>query len=77
MVTLWGLRLALHIGLRNWGKSEDSAMPNGAGRTVRVGGGSFSKYFTARDIDVVIGVPILAAQSFGFRISRRWICSAR
>lgn len=23
LVTLWGLRLALHIGLRNWGKPED------------------------------------------------------
>src|SRR5574339_1309669 len=23
MTTLWGLRLALHIGIRNWGKPED------------------------------------------------------
>src|SRR5690349_15608332 len=23
LVTVWGLRLALHIGMRNWGKPED------------------------------------------------------
>lgn len=23
LVTLWGLRLTLHIGFRNWGKPED------------------------------------------------------
>ena len=24
LVTIWGLRLAIHIGLRNWAKPEDS-----------------------------------------------------
>lgn len=68
MVALWGLRLALHIGLRNWGKPEDFRYAkwreeNGASWWWI----SFFKVFLLQGfLMLIISVPILAAQSFGF-----------
>lgn len=68
LVTLWGLRLAIHIGLRNWGKPEDFRYAkwreeNGA----RWWWISFFKVFLLQGLLMwVIGVPIVAAQASGF-----------
>lgn len=68
MVTLWGLRLALHIGLRNWGKPEDFRYAkwreeNGANWWwVSL----FKVFFLQGILMWLISAPILAAQSFGF-----------
>lgn len=70
MVTLWGLRLALHIGLRNWGKPEDFRYAkwreeNGP----RWWWVSFFKVFLLQGILMwIISAPILAAQSFGYPV---------
>jgi len=53
LVTIWGLRLALHIGIRNWGKPEDFRYAkwreqNGA----RWWWFSFFQVFLAGDFDV-------------------------
>ncbi len=68
LVTLWGLRLAFHIGIRNWGKPEDFRYAtwreeNGA----RWWWVSFFKVFLLQGLLMwVISVPIVAAQSLGF-----------
>lgn len=68
LVTLWGLRLALHIGFRNRGKPEDFRYAtwreeNGA----RWWWVSFFKVFLLQGFLMwIISVPILAAQSSGF-----------
>jgi len=68
MVTLWGLRLALHIGIRNWGKPEDFRYAkwreeNGA----RWWWISFFKVFLLQGLLMwIISAPILAAQTSGF-----------
>lgn len=68
LVTLWGLRLALHIGFRNWGKPEDFRYAkwreeNGA----RWWWASFFNVFLLQGLLMwIISAPILAAQSSGF-----------
>lgn len=70
MVTLWGLRLALHIGLRNWGKPEDFRYAKW-----REENGmnwwwiSFFKVFLLQGLLMwIISAPVLAAQSFGYPV---------
>lgn len=68
LVTLWGLRLALHIGIRNGGKPEDFRYAkwreeNGA----RWWWISFFKVFLLQGVLMwIISTPIIAAQSSGF-----------
>jgi steroid 5-alpha reductase family enzyme len=68
MATLWGLRLALHIGWRNWGKPEDFRYAkwreeNGA----RWWWVSFFKVFLLQGILMwVISAPLIAVQTSGF-----------
>jgi steroid 5-alpha reductase family enzyme len=64
LVTLWGLRLSLHILKRNWGKGEDfryQAWRNEAGSSWWWK--SFFKVFILQAILlVIVAVPLLAAQ---------------
>lgn len=68
LVTLWGLRLALHIGMRNWGKGEDFRYANwrrehGARWWWR----SFLQVFLLQGVLMwVISAPVVAAQAAGF-----------
>ena len=67
MITLWGLRLAIHIGLRNWGKQEDFRY---AGWRETHGARwwwfSFFQVFLLQGLLIwIISVPILAAQISG------------
>jgi len=68
LVTLWGFRLALHIGLRNRGKPEDFRyakwrQENGA----RWWWVSYFKVFLLQAVLMwIISAPIIAAQSSGF-----------
>src|SRR5689334_15713748 len=62
LVTIWGLRLALHIGMRNWGKAEDFRYvqwrkENGA----RWWWFSFFKVFLLQGIIMwIVSVPIIS-----------------
>jgi steroid 5-alpha reductase family enzyme len=64
MVTIWGLRLSLHILTRNWGKGEDfryQAWRNEAGSSWWWK--SFFKVFILQAILLlIVAVPLLAAQ---------------
>lgn len=68
LVTVWGLRLALHIGFRNWGKGEDFRYAkwreeNGA----RWWWLSFFQVFLLQGVLMwLISAPLIAAQTFGF-----------
>ena len=68
LVTVWGLRLALHIGNRNWGKPEDFRYAkwreeNGP----RWWWISYFKVFLLQGFLMwVLSAPILAAQSSGY-----------
>jgi steroid 5-alpha reductase family enzyme len=68
MAALWGLRLALHIGWRNWGKPEDFRYAkwreeNGA----RWWWVSFFKVFLLQGVLMwVISAPLIAVQTSGF-----------
>lgn len=68
MTTLWGLRLALHIGIRNWGKPEDSRYAawrkeNGSDWWWK----SYFKVFLLQGFLMwIISAPIVAAQTSGF-----------
>jgi len=68
LVTIWGLRLAIHIGIRNWGKSEDFRYAkwreeNGQ----RWWWFSFFQVFLLQGILMwIISTPLLAAQTSGF-----------
>ena len=68
LVTIWGLRLALHIGVRNWGKPEDFRYAkwrkeNGASWWWV----SFFKVFLLQGLLMwIISAPIIAAQTSGF-----------
>jgi len=68
LVTIWGLRLAIHIGMRNWGKPEDFRYANW-----REENGaswwwiSFFQVFLLQGILMwIICAPLLAAQTSGF-----------
>lgn len=68
LVTVWGLRLAIHIGARNWDKPEDFRYAhwraeNGASWWWR----SFFKVFLLQGVLMwIISAPIIAAQTSGF-----------
>ena len=68
MTTLWGLRLALHIGIRNWGKSEDFRYAawraeNGSDWWWK----SYFRVFLLQGLLMwIISMPIVAAQTAGF-----------
>jgi len=68
LATIWGLRLALHIGLRNWGKPEDFRYAkwreeNGP----RWWWVSFFKVFLLQGFLLwIIAAPLIAAQTSGF-----------
>jgi steroid 5-alpha reductase family enzyme len=68
LVTIWGLRLALHIGIRNWGLGEDFRYAkwreeNGARWQWR----SFIQVFLLQGVLMwIICAPLPAAQASGF-----------
>ncbi len=68
LVTVWGVRLALHIGSRNWGKPEDSRYArwrkeNGP----RWWWVSYFKVFLLQgSIMWILSAPLIAAQTSGF-----------
>ena len=68
LVTIWGLRLALHIGIRNWRKPEDSRyarwrLENGS----RWPWVSLFQVFLLQGIVMwMLSAPVLAAQTSGF-----------
>lgn len=68
IITLWGLRLALHIGVRNWGKPEDFRYAkwreeNGK----RWWWFSFFKVFLLQGFVMwLVSAPVIAAQTSGF-----------
>lgn len=68
MTTLWGLRLAIHIGMRNWGKPEDFRY---AGWRETHGARwwwlSFFQVFLLQGFLMwIVSAPISAAQTSGF-----------
>lgn len=68
LVTIWGLRLALHIGLRNWGRPEDFRYAkwreeNGP----RWWWLSFFQVFLLQGVLMwILSAPLIAAQTSGF-----------
>ncbi len=68
LVTLWGLRLAFHIGMRNWGKPEDLRYAkwreeNGASWWWK----SFFQVFLLQGVLMwIISTPLIAAETSGF-----------
>ncbi len=68
LVTLWGLRLAIYIGIRNWGKGEDFRYAtwrtqHGARWWWR----SFLQVFVLQGFLMwMLSTPLIAAQSAGF-----------
>ena len=68
LVTIWGVRLALHIGSRNWGKPEDFRYARW-----RVENGprwwwvSYFKVFLLQGLIMwILSAPLIAAQTSGF-----------
>jgi len=68
LVTIWGLRLALHIGVRNWGKSEDFRYARW-----RADHGSnwrwisfFQVFLLQGGLMWILSAPLIAAQTSGF-----------
>jgi steroid 5-alpha reductase family enzyme len=68
LTTIWGVRLTLHIGIRNWGKSEDFRYAKW-----RVDHGSCWWWFSFFQVFLLQGVlmwiistPLIAAQTSGF-----------
>lgn len=68
LVTIWGLRLALHIGARNWGKPEDFRYVKWREENGAIWWWvSFFKIFLLQGILIwIISAPIIAAQASGF-----------
>jgi steroid 5-alpha reductase family enzyme len=68
MVTVWGLRLALHIGFRNWGKPEDFRYAKWREENdARWWWVSFFKVFLLQGLLMwIISASILAAQTSSF-----------
>jgi len=68
LVTVWGLRLALHISLRNWGKPEDLRYAKWREENgMNWWWVSFFKVFLLQGVLMwLISTPILAAQTSGF-----------
>jgi steroid 5-alpha reductase family enzyme len=68
LVTLWGLRLAIYIGIRNWGKGEDFRYANWRTQNgARWWWFSFLQVFLLQGgLMWIIAAPLLAAQTSGF-----------
>jgi steroid 5-alpha reductase family enzyme len=68
LVTIWGLRLAVHIGVRNWGKPEDFRYARWREENgVRWWWASLFKVFLLQGVLMwIISAPIVAAQTSGF-----------
>ena len=68
LVTIWGLRLAIHIGLRNWGKPEDLRYARWrAENRAHWWWLSFFQVFLLQGLLMwIISAPLLAAQVSGF-----------
>jgi steroid 5-alpha reductase family enzyme len=75
LTTIWGLRLALHIGIRNWGKPEDFRYA-----AWREENGthwwwiSFFKVFLLQGILMwMISIPLIAAQTSEWQAKLTWL----
>lgn len=68
LVAVWGLRLAVHIGIRNWGKGEDFRYAQWREEHgTRWPWRSFFQVFLLQGILMwIISAPLLAAQTSGF-----------
>lgn len=68
LVTIWGLRLAIHIGIRNWGKPEDFRYAKWrTENSARWWWFSFFQVFLLQGFLMwIISTPLLAAQTSGF-----------
>lgn len=68
LVTIWGLRLAVHIGIRNWGKPEDPRYAKWRDESgSRWWWISFFKVFLLQGVLMwIISTPIIAAETSGF-----------
>jgi len=68
LVTIWGLRLAVHIGIRNWGKPEDFRYAQWrAENGTRWWWFSFLQVFFLQGVLMwIISAPLSAAQMSGF-----------
>lgn len=68
LVTVWGLRLALHIGIRNWGRPEDFRYAKWRqDNSARWWWFSFLQVFLLQGFLMwIISAPLLAAQTSGF-----------
>jgi len=68
LVTIWGLRLAIHIRIRNWGKPEDFRYAKWREENSRRWWWlSFFQVFLLQGILMwIISAPLLAAQTSGF-----------
>ena len=70
LVTIWGLRLALHIGVRNWGKPEDFRYAKWREENgTRWWWFSFIQVFLLQGILMwIISTPLIATQTSGFPV---------
>lgn len=68
LVTIWGLRLALHIGIRNWGKPEDFRYAKWREKNgPRWWWVSFFQVFLLQGVLMwLISAPLITAQTSGF-----------
>jgi steroid 5-alpha reductase family enzyme len=68
LTTIWGLRLALHIGIRNWGKPEDFRYAKWREENgMRWWWFSFFQVFLLQGVLMwIISTPLIAAQTSGF-----------
>jgi Predicted membrane protein len=68
LVTIWGLRLAIHIGIRNWGKPVDFRYAKWrASNGERWCWISFFQVFLLQGFLIwILSVPLIAAQTSGF-----------
>jgi steroid 5-alpha reductase family enzyme len=68
LTTIWGLRLALHISIRNWGKPEDFRYAKWREENgMRWWWFSFFQVFLLQGILMwIISTPLIAAQTSGF-----------
>jgi len=75
LTTIWGLRLALHIGIRNWGKPEDfryAAWRQESGKNWWWF--SFFKVFLLQGVLMwIVSVPLLAAQTPAMPKALTWL----
>src|SRR5262245_42055830 len=68
LVTIWGLRLAIHIAVRNWGKPEDFRYAKWrVENSARWWWVSFFQVFLLQGVLMwIISAPLLGAQTSGF-----------